>query len=151
MFSRLDAVDLLFVLTAVLFNLLIASVFIAQKKEKPKLVRVIGISWLLLAIPLTIVFINYLKTGRERWVLIAFGFILLYMLVEFLLDYVFKFDFRVRWSTHAPYIVLEYAALFSLIAISIDIDQIWGWIVSISFWTLMGSLIYLYRGRKKRI
>ena len=149
MLSRLALVDLIFVLSAVLFNLLIAGIFIAQKKERPKVVRAFGISWLLLAIPLGIVFVNYLRAGQKSWVLIGFGIVLLYMLVEFLADYVFKFDFRAQWSTHAPYIVLEYAALFGLIGIAINIDQSWGWIVSISFWVLMGSLIYLYWGRKK--
>ena len=66
------------------------------------------------------------------------------MLVEFLLDYVLKFDFRSKPSTHVPYIILEYVALFSLIVIAFDNDRIWGIIVTICFWILMGSLVYLY-------
>jgi len=66
------------------------------------------------------------------------------MLVELLLDYVFKIDFRSRPVTHVPYIILEYIALFSLIAIAFDIDQTWGTVVSICFWILMGSLVFLY-------
>lgn len=141
--------DYLFVLSAMLFNLLIAGIFIAQKRERPKLVRAFGASWLLLAFPLAIVFINDIQIGREPWVINCFVLIFLYILVEFLLDYVFKFDFRKRWMTHVPYIILEYIALFSLIFIAIDIHPTWGWVISVCFWILIGSLIYLQKGRKK--
>ena len=81
--------------------------------------------------------------------MIRFGLVFLYILVEFLLDYILKFDFRRKWSTHAPYIIMEYIALFSLIGIAFDIDRIWGYLVSISFWILMASLIYVYRDQVK--
>ena len=71
------------------------------------------------------------------------------MLMEWLLDYVFKYDFRSRKITHIPYIVHEYIALFGLIGIAFEIDKIWGFIVTACFWILLGSLIYLYAGKKK--
>jgi hypothetical protein len=144
MFADLTTFDLLFVLTAVAFNLLIAAIFIAQKLGKDKLVKTFGILWLWLIIPLALVFVAYWQTGKEARILLYFGLIFLYMLAELLLDYVFKIDFRSRLITHVPYIVLEYIALFSLIAIAFDIDQRWGMVVSICFWILMGSLIFLY-------
>ena len=140
--------DYVFFLSAVLFNLLIAGIFIAQKRKRSKLVRALGITWLLLVFPLAIVFVNYIQIGRESWIINCFGLIFLYMLVEFLLDYVLKFDFRKKLITHIPYIILEYIALFSLIFIAIDIHPTLGWIVSVCFWILMGSLIYLLRGSK---
>ena len=144
MFADLTTFDLLFVLTAVAFNLLIAAIFIAQKLGKDKLVKTFGILWLWLIIPLALVFVAYWQTGKEARILLYFGLIFLYMLAELLLDYVFKIDFRSRLITHVSYIVLEYIALFSLIAIAFDIDQRWGMVVSICFWILMGSLIFLY-------
>lgn len=148
-FTGIKPYDLVFVLSAIVFNLLIAGVFIAQKKERPKLVRTFGILWLSLAIPLAVVFIHYLIVGRDLWIMIYFGFIFLYIFIELLLDYILKIEFRQKKITHIPYIVLEYIALFGLIGISFAIDRIWGFLVSISFWVLLASLIYLYRGRKK--
>ncbi len=148
-FTRVNGSDLVFVLSAVLFNLLIAAIFIAQRAECRNVLRALGITWLLLAIPLAIVFVQYLIAGQPLWILIYFGFILLYMLVELLLDYILKIDFRKRKRTHIPYIILEYIALFGLIGISFAIDRTWGFIVSVSFWILLASLIYLYRGRKR--
>ena len=146
-FLRLDLFDLIFVMTAVLFNWCIVGVFIAQKKGRTKLVRRFGSAMLLLVVPLTIVFANYVEEQRPLWIMVYFGFIFLYILVEWLLDYVFKIDFRAKAITHVPYIILEYIALFGFIGISFAIDKTWGALVSISFWAVLGSLIYLYRGK----
>ena len=144
MFTNLATFDLLFVLSAVAFNLLIAAIFVAQKLGQDKLVKTFGILWLLLIIPLALVFVSYWQAGKEAQVLLYLVLIFLYMLAELLLDYVFKIDFRSKSITHVPYIILEYIALFSLIAIAFDIDQRWGIVISICFWILMGSLIFLY-------
>jgi hypothetical protein len=136
--------DLVFVFAAIAFNLLIAGIFIARKRKHPKLVKVFGTLWLLLVIPLAVVFVNYLIVGRDLWIMICFGLIFLYIFIEWLLDYILKIEFRQKAITHVPYIIMEYIALFSLIGISTAIDQTWGYVVGISFWILMASLVYLY-------
>ena len=133
-----------FGLSAAAFNLLIAAIFIAQKLGREKLVRVFGVLWLWLIVPLALVFVDYWQAGREMRIILYFGPIFLYILVELLLDHVLKFDFRAKAVTHVPYILLEYMALFGLIVIAFDIDPGWGWVVSICFWILMGSLVFLY-------
>jgi len=147
MFTQLNAYDLIFMLSAVAFNLLIAAIFVAQKLGRENLVRTFGVLWLCLLIPLTLVFVSYRSAGRETWILVNFGFVFLYMLVELLLDYVFKVDFRSKPITHVPYIILEYAALFSLMGIAFEIDQTWGTVVAVCFWILMGGLVFLYRDK----
>jgi len=145
--------DVIFGLSAVAFNLLIAAILIAQKAGREKLVRVLGLLWLGLLFPLTLAFVSFRQAKQDARILLYFGLVFVYMLVESLLDYVFKIDFRKKAGTHVPYILLEYLALFSLIAIAFDIDRRWGWAVSISFWILMGSLVFSYWdkifGRKK--
>ena len=136
--------DIMFVLSAVAFNLLIAAIFIAQKFRRDKLVKTFGILWLWLIIPLALVFVAYWQEGRETRILVSFGLVFFYMLVELLLEYVFKVDFRSKAVTHVPYIILEYIALFSLIAIAFNIHRTWGWVITACFWILMGSLVYLY-------
>ncbi len=144
------AIDFMFVLSAVAFNLLIAALFIAQKLERDKLVRTFGILWLWLIIPLALVFVSYWQQGREMRILVSFGFVFFYMLIEFLLDYVFKVDFRAKAISHVPYIILEYVALFSLIVIAFDVNRGWGWVITICFWILMGSLVTLYWDKIKK-
>jgi hypothetical protein len=137
-------------LCAVAFNLLIVGIFIATKKERPELRKTLGMAFVSLGIPFAIVFTRYLVEGRGLRTMVPFGFVLLYIAVELVLDYVLKVDFRKKLITHVPYIVLEYIASFSLIGISFSIDRTWGWIVSISFWAVLGSLIYLYWGKGKQ-
>jgi hypothetical protein len=147
MIAQLKTSDLLFVLSAVAFNLLIAAIFVAQKYRREKLVRTFGILWLCLIVPLSLVFVAYQREGRPVKILIYLLLVFFYMLVELLLDYIFKIDFRARPRTHIPYIVLEYVALFSLIAIAFDISQFAGTMVSICFWVAMGGLVFLYWDR----
>lgn len=152
--SHLFISDQVFLLSALAFNLLLAVFFVAHRNRWIKTARTIGILWLLLAIPLTFVFAHYLAEGRGPEVLVPLALVLLYMLVEFLLDFVFKVDFRRSWKTHVPYIMLEYVALFSLIRIAFSINRSWGYLVSITFWILLASLIYLFsdklRTRKRQ-
>ena len=146
----IDTFDLVFVFGAVAFNLLIVGIFIATKKERPDLRAMFGVAFISLGIPFTIVFIHYLLEGRDLLTMVQFGFVLFYIAVELLLDYILKIDFRQKPLTHVPYIVLEYIALFGLIGIAFSIDRTWGWMVSISFWAVLGSLIYLYWGKGKQ-
>jgi hypothetical protein len=150
MFTGISAYDLVFVLTAIAFNLLIAGIFVAQKNGWSRSVKVIGVLWLLLTIPFAVVFVHYWAEGKKPGIMVSFGLVFLYILVEFLLDFVLKFDFRQKWITHSPYIVLEYVALYSLIHISFEIDRTWGYLVSICFWILLASLIYVYWDQIKR-
>ena len=150
MLSALDLYQGLFITSAILFNLLIAGIFVADKHGHTRAIQILGVAWLCLALPLSVVFARFAIQGVELWVRATLGLALIYMLVELLLDYILQYDFREHWRTHIPYIVLEYLALFSLIAIAIWIDPGWGWVVSGSFWILLACLIYLYAGRRKQ-
>ena len=148
--ATLSIFDWLFLSSAAAFNLLIGGIFIAQKHGKNQWVNLLGRIWLFTSLPLLVVFVNDLIIGKPTWVLLCFVLVFVYILVEFLLDYVFNYPFREKWVTHVPYIILEYIALFSLIAIAIQIDQVLSWIVAVTFWIMMGSLIYLYAGRREQ-
>lgn len=149
MILSLNVFDLLFVITAIIFHLSIVGVFIAEKRKHYKLARWLGTVTISLAIPLTIVFINYLFIGQPLWIMIYLVVIFVYLFVELLLDILLKIDFRKKPKIHAPYIVLFYITSFGFIGISFYIDVISGYIVSITFWAVLASLIYSYWGRKK--
>src|SRR5512144_1183266 len=80
-FTGVRGYDLLFVLTALAFELLIIGILIAEKRQRHVLVKNLGVLWLLLAIPLAIVFIGYLAAGSDRWIVVSFSLIFLYMAV----------------------------------------------------------------------
>jgi CubicO group peptidase (beta-lactamase class C family) len=141
--------DVIFLITAVIFMLLLAVLLAAQKNQRVKTTRVIGILWLLLAVPFAIVFSRYLAEGRGVWILLPLSLVLLYMLVKALLDFVFRIDFRRNRLTRLATLTLMCLALFSLIWIAFGIHPSWGSPVLIAFGILAVSLIFMYRNEIK--
>ena len=139
---RLDLFDLLFVVTAIVFNIQVMGVYIASKQKQMDMVKNFGAVMLILALPLAIVFIYKLIIGSEQWIILAFTTIFLYLALELLCDFILKTNFRAKPIYHIPYIILFYVVEFSLIAIAFSIDKGAGYLVSISFWALLLCLVY---------
>jgi hypothetical protein len=145
MASALFLSDLIFALSAIAFLLLLAVLLAAQKARMVKTTWVIGVLWLLLAAPLTLVFSRYLAEGRGAWTLLPLGLVLLFMLAKALLDFVFRMDFRRNRITHLAILTLMCLALFSLIWIAFSIHPSCGIPVLIAFGILAISWIFMYR------
>lgn len=142
--------DWAFVTCAIVFFYATTGVFISFARGHRGLLRSFGIVMLSLAIPLVIVLVNYIIVGQELWVIALLLLILFYLLLELLLDFVFHVEFRRRTVTHVPYIVIYYATSFSFVGIAFHLDEMLGWLVTISFWTALAGLVYSYRSRMKR-
>jgi CubicO group peptidase (beta-lactamase class C family) len=141
--------DLIFVLTAIAFMLLLAVLLAAQKNQRVKTAWVTGVMWLLLAAPLAFVFSRYLAQGQGLWTLLPLSLVLLYMLVKALLDFVFRIDFRRNRTTRLATLTLMCLALFSLIWIAFGIHPSWGTPVLIAFGILAATLIFIFRNEIK--
>ncbi len=145
-----DLYGWIFFISGVIFFISIIGVFISVAREKEKYLRGIGIIMTSLIIPLVIVFIDYLVIGQELMRYIYIVIIIAYLIVELLLDFILKIEFRDKTRTHVPYIILEYTACFAFIFNTIKIDEILGWVVSICFWVMLATLIYLIITKKKK-
>ncbi|MCX6134007.1 MAG: hypothetical protein NTU47_09370 [Ignavibacteriales bacterium] len=145
----MSAFDLTFVLCAVIFNLLIIGIYITSRLERIKLRTMLGKITIGLGIPLSVVFVSFVGSGKPIRTMLYFASILLYLFVELLLDVILKIEFREKPILHIPYIILFYIASFGFIGISFSIDTNWGYAVSVTFWGVLASLIYLLRGKKK--
>jgi D-alanyl-D-alanine-carboxypeptidase/D-alanyl-D-alanine-endopeptidase len=138
----------IFVLTAIAFMLLLAVLLAAQKKRRVKTTWVIGVLWLLLAVPFALVFYRYMAEGRGARILLPLSLVLLFMLVKALLDFVFRIDFRSNRMALLATLTLMCLALFSLIWIAFNIIPSGGGPpVLIAFGILVVSLIFTYRDR----
>lgn len=118
--------------------------------EKTKTIKIFGLILAILMLPIVAILINYIVIGRDLKFIIYIILILSYLMAEFLLDMVFKIDFRSKTSRHVPYIILEYAACFSYVFGTLSLDLIIGWIISFFFWTLLGTLVYHIIKQKKK-
>jgi len=141
--------DWIFTLSAVAFNLLIAGVFLATRAGKMGTVRRIGVWLIALVIPFGIVLYHTITAGGNLYVRVALAVVLAYLLTELLLDFILNYDFRAKWVTHVPYILVEYAAFYALIYVGFTVSEFTGWAVSVTFWIALAALIYYLAGRKK--
>ncbi len=129
------------------------SALILMANNKMKTVLIFGIILAILMVPIVIIIINFLIVGKGINFIVYLILIFAYLLAEFLLDRVFKIDFRSKPIQHIPYIILEWAACFSFLFGVIRLDTMIGWIIAIFFYAFVGALIYyliIQRKMKKK-
>ena len=140
------SMDIIFIISSIIFNILVSLIYIATKLGNMELVQVIGIIVLFLIIPFTITLIGYIKEKEEKKIIISLVVILIYFFLEILLDYILVIPFRDILALHIPYIIVFYAADFSMIGVTFDKNKKMGFVVLVLFFILLGCLIYMYMG-----
>ncbi|MFX1357548.1 MAG: hypothetical protein ACFFA8_09690 [Promethearchaeota archaeon] len=147
----MDLFEWMFIISGFIFFVSMISALILMANDKTRTVLIFGIILAFLMVPISVILINFLIVGKDLKFFIYLVLILSYLMVEFLLDRVFKIDFRSKLSQHIPYIVLEYAACFSFVFGVLSLDLIIGWIISFFFWAFLGVLVYyIILVRKKK-
>jgi len=134
--------DIIFICSSIIFNISVSVLYIAIKLGNMVLVQVCGAIVLSLIIPFTITLLGYMKEKAKKRTIISHVFILFYLFLELLLDYILKIPFREILAIHVPYIIVFYAAMFSMIGVSFDKNRKMGFVVTITFLILIGCLIY---------
>jgi hypothetical protein len=135
-------IDIIFICSSVIFNISVGALYIATKLGDMLLVQVCGGIVISLIIPFTITLLGYLREKAKKRTIISNGIILFYLSLELLLDYVLRIPFREILAIHVPYIVVFYAALFSMIAVSFEKNKKMGYVVMATFLILMACLVY---------
>ncbi len=134
--------DVIFICSSVIFSISVSVLYIAFKLGNMVLGQVCGAIVLSLIIPFTITLLGYMKEKAEKRTIMSHVFILFYLFLELLLDYILKIPFREILAIHVPYIIVFYTAMFSMIGVSFDKNRKMGFVVTITFLILIGCLIY---------
>jgi hypothetical protein len=134
--------DIVFICSSIIFNISVSVLYIATKLGNMALVQVCGAIVLSLIIPFTATLLGYMKEKAEKRTIISHVFILFYLFLELSLDYILKIPFREILAIHVPYIIVFYAAMFSMIGVSFDKNRKMGFVVTITFLILIGCLTY---------
>ena len=145
----MDLFDWMFIASGFIFFISMIGAILLMANNKMETIKIFGVILAVLMVPIIAIFINYIVIGKDLRFVIYLVLILIYLLAEFLLDSVFKFDFRSKTSTHIPYIVIEWAAAFSFLFGTIYLDATIGWIIAIFFWVFVGILVYYIIMRRK--
>ena len=129
---------------SVLVYVLILLVFVARLAGSPRVERGLGLALIALIVPLVCLLLASRGSGRPALYFVQLGLMVLYLLVEFLLDYVLKLDFRsVRWMT-ITYVTLFFAATGGMLGVASHAGK--GWMYSsIVLFLAMAVLAFVQR------
>ena len=141
-----DLHEIVFIGSALVFNLLVSAVYISTKYDNMGLVRTLGLPIGSLILPFGYTLRKFMENRDERKVIISNAVIIVYLVVELLLDIILVIPFRDILWLHILYILVFYAAEFSMIGVSFNKDRKMGFVVLSTFVVLIGCLAYLYLG-----
>ncbi len=136
--------NLLGALAAIAFYVLVILVFAARLLGRPRWEHGLGFIVLLLAFPAALLLATAPGLGRPPLYYAQLALLLAYLVVEALLDYVFRVDFRsVRWMT-ISYVTLFFAASGGMIGVAMLAGRAWG-LAAIALFLAMAVLSFVQR------
>ena len=135
-------IDIIFICSSVVFNILVSALYIAFKFGDLMLVEVLGGIALSLIVPFTITLLGYLSEKAKKRTIIFNGIILIYLLLELLLDYLLRIHIKEILAINLPFVIVFFAALFSMIYVSYERNKKIGNVVIITNWILLGCFTY---------
>jgi hypothetical protein len=135
-------IDVIFICSSVVFNILVSALYIAFKFGDLMLVEVLGGIATSLIVPFTITLLGYLREKAKKRTIIFNGIILIYLLLELILDYVLRIHIKEILAINLPFTIVFFAALFSMIYVSYESNKKMGNLVIITNWILLGCLTY---------
>jgi len=112
-------------LTAVLINVLLIALFIARLSHRPRIEYWLGIVIILGIVPLCYLFITAIGLKRPPLYFIQIGLMIAYLVVELLVDYILKIEFRQTKQLVIPYVTLFFAATGGMIGVASHAGKVW--------------------------
>ncbi len=140
----LERTNLLGALVAVVFYASAIFVFIFRLLDRPQYGHWIGFIELLLALPLGYLLLTARQLERPVLYYVQIGLMLVWLLVELLLDYILKIDFRnVGWMV-ISYVVLFFAGTGGMLGVAANAGRGWT-ILAVILFLVMAALAFIQR------
>jgi hypothetical protein len=140
---KLSIVHILVVVSANLFNLIIIGIMISRPKGWGKLEHIFGLINTALVIPLGLAVTFHWINRHEGWLTVLPGVMVLFLVVEYVLDYRLKSNFRqTRWL--GPYLLMFYLAQWGLIGYAFGVSKVYGFITLLTYFLSLGATAFSY-------
>ena len=136
-----EAVDLALFLVANLVNLLIIGIMLSRPLGLRRLEKILGLVAVACALPAAIALVLNAAGGRAWWTVVLPALFVVYLILELILDYVLKLDFRntrLLW----PYLVVYYVAVNAMIGYTFLVSEAYGFVTLATY--LLGLLATWY-------
>jgi hypothetical protein len=138
-----QTIDFLMVGIANLLNVVLAAMLLARVHGPSRLASALGLVAILLGIPIAGLCMLNAAQGREWWTVALPGFIVVFLLLTAVLDYVLHSEFR---QTRAlwPYVTLYYFSLMMLVGYAFLVDTTLGFVTLGTYYVCVAASIYEY-------
>ncbi len=138
----MQTANLVGAITAVIIFILVIAVFIARLCEKPDVEYRIGILLFVTAIPLVYLLMVAPSFARSLLYYVQIGLMLLYLIVEYVLDYALKLDFRkTQWAVIA-YVMIFFAGAGGMVGVASQAGPPWTAAAGTLFHVMAGLSFY---------
>ena len=140
----LERTNVLGALVAVMLYTSAIFVFVFRLLDRPQYGRWFGIFELLLVLPLCYLLLTARTLDRPVLYYVQVGLMIVWLLVELLLDYILKIEFRnVRWMV-ISYVVLYFAGAGGMLGVAANAGR--GWmILAITLFLVAAALAFIQR------
>ena len=140
----MEATDLIGAITAVGIYALSITVFISRIAKAPRLERASGILMLFTVVPLVYLLAKASTLDREPLYYLQIAIMIMFLLATFLLDYLYKPDFRSQISAVIAYVVLFFAGTGGMLGVAAKAGSMW-LTVSLVLFFIMAVLAFVQR------
>lgn len=105
----------LYFILALLNSLILILIFVVRKTGNINLVKKLGYIYLLLVFPAIYLLVLSITEHLQYQYTVFLSIFIVYLILEFIYDYVLKIDFRKNWKLLTPYLALYYAMNYGFI------------------------------------
>ena len=131
-------------ITAVIIYVSCCMVFVLRLLRRPQLAHWMGYIFLLTTIPLAVLLLQAPELGRSWLYYFQIGLMLVFLLVEALLDYILKVDFRRELPKVIAYVMLFFAGTGGMLGVAALAGS--GWIMAAGMlFLVMAVLAFVQR------
>ena len=128
---------------AALFNVLMIGIFLSRPPGLKRVERVQGWIGIALAVPAGVAVVLNALGQREWWTMVLPALFVIFEIVELVLDYILKLDFR-HSRLLGPYLLLYYASTMGLIGYSFLVHKTYGFITLATYFLCLLATWYSY-------
>ena len=124
-------------------NIIISVIFISRVK-KPEFEHVLGIFYIVLGVPTIIFTIINVIFHREWWFWLFPSLFIIFVVFEFIIDYVMKIEFRNprKKIVLVPYLILYYSSIILMWGLTWTLGVLYGAITGVTYFLQLGCAIY---------
>ena len=141
--SDFKTIDVGVFIIANVVNLLLIGIFLSRVKRVVNVEFVLGIVVVAMALPLIGAVIANILSRREWWTIVLLLPMILYCIVELVLDYVLKVKLR-STSLLWPYLTLFYLGLIGMVGYSFSVGKAYGFLTLVTYFLNFFAAWYSY-------